>query len=1028
MKLKFKSVTIATLIMVMSFGVMSNNAWAAEVIQEGTVSEEEQKEISAKFQEEEIVPSGEAEEKVLETIESKNKKETEYEVALNSTSETSAHMWYQFNGNIDIRGYRDGNLVQTTYSNAGYTTALSCDGENSELCFNENGDTAKHSSGLTVTPNVSFSKDGSYVIVKYVVKNPTSNRKTYSLAVCADVDIESDDYASVYKTNNGFKMMNTSNSTTYYLICRNISGMSNSNTRWIGYYSERMENAYVDSSNDEYIGSDSGLALSWKDKTIGPNNTATFMFQVGIGDTGEIEDYYETGKGFVIGEDNNSFNHNWMDFFNGTKLSKQEIYDNFPLDPLHVLANLWISTNPKKIVDCGKDIYYVVDTSSEPKLFTYAISDNYDRLFSNADKKTKSDIQKNMNKKWDGACHGIAISMAIASQDVNLSQAGITNNYHNAGKPKDNKKLRDTIHYYSLSQYTSKGKDTKKYNKPGYFGSLFGEKDELHSFLSALVEEGRKSQKEQKPFVFSFRTKDEGHSIVAYNLKELGNDMYEISLYDENCNYSSKISIDLAQDTFSFKEGNGDANNDHSSHDKNDCTSLSYISIDDLFGTISTLSVEDDLSGCQIISISANKKCKIENNAGEYIFYDGNQYNGTMKVYDIDVLGENANAEIRFYVDPYESLSMTDFDEEIELTATIGEKYYSIKNEGGNTVTVGSDQIDITGSKYIFDIYVSDAVSNTDMMSVSAEATGNVTVATQDGVLLVEPEKLINNTIITSFEDNDTNEEAISGNVTNIEITNDGDNDIAIDSVVSAKSLLDKDIVIKDIENQVYTGKKIEPEININNNTTQLNKGTDYEVNYSNNINAGTAIVKIVGKGNYTGERNITFKIDPTNISDINVISKNQTYNGKAKTPAITVKHGNNVLNKGTDYTLSYTNNVNAGKAKIIVTGKGNYTGTKITTFKIKKASQTLKLNVKKKNYKAETLKNKKVKFTIKVSKRKTPITFKVIKGSKKCISVSKKGVVTMKKAKKGIYKVKVTAKSTKNHYKAEKIVTIKVK
>lgn len=76
-----------------------------------------------------------------------------------------------------------------------------------------------------------------------------------------------------------------------------------------------------------------------------------------------------------------------------------------------------------------------------------------------------------------------------------------------------------------------------------------------------------------------------------------------------------------------------------------------------------------------------------------------------MKVYDVDVLGENSNSDIRFYVDSYESLSMTEFDEEIELTAVIGEKYYSVKNEGGNTVTVGSAQIDITGSKYVFDIY-----------------------------------------------------------------------------------------------------------------------------------------------------------------------------------------------------------------------------------------------------------------------------------------------------------------------------------
>ena len=69
-----------------------------------------------------------------------------------------------------------------------------------------------------------------------------------------------------------------------------------------------------------------------------------------------------------------------------------------------------------------------------------------------------------MNKEWNGACHGIAISMAIASQDSNLCQ------------------------------YTPKGKATEEYNRPGYFGSLFGKKDELHSILDALVEEGKKSE------------------------------------------------------------------------------------------------------------------------------------------------------------------------------------------------------------------------------------------------------------------------------------------------------------------------------------------------------------------------------------------------------------------------------------------------------------------------------------------------------------------------------------------------------
>ena len=60
-----------------------------------------------------------------------------------------------------------------------------------------------------------------------------------------------------------------------------------------------------------------------------------------------------------------------------------------------------------------------------------------------------------------------------------------------------------------------------------------------------------------------------------------------------------------------------------------------------------------------------------------------------------------------------------------------------------------------------------------------------------------------------------------------------------------------------------------------------------------------------------------------------------QTWTGSAITPSPTVKWNGATLTKGTDYTLSYSNNVNVGTATITVTGKGDYSGTKSMTFKI---------------------------------------------------------------------------------------------
>lgn len=78
-------------------------------------------------------------------------------------------------------------------------------------------------------------------------------------------------------------------------------------------------------------------------------------------------------------------------------------------------------------------------------------------------------------------------------------------------------------------------------------------------------------------------------------------------------------------------------------------------------------------------------------------------------------------------------------------------------------------------------------------------------------------------------------------------------------------------------------------------------------------------------------------RIDLTNAV---VTASNQTYNGSAKTPTPTVTlNGSTVPSSG--YDVSYSNNTNAGTATIIITGKGDYTGTASGTFNIAKANPT---------------------------------------------------------------------------------------
>ena len=90
-------------------------------------------------------------------------------------------------------------------------------------------------------------------------------------------------------------------------------------------------------------------------------------------------------------------------------------------------------------------------------------------------------------------------------------------------------------------------------------------------------------------------------------------------------------------------------------------------------------------------------------------------------------------------------------------------------------------------------------------------------------------------------------------------------------------------------------------------------------------------------------------------ISDLTVIVADDeyTYDGTAKTPAVTVKDGNTVLTLNTDYTVTYQNNVNAGKGTVTVTMKNVYnsttrsfyTGTDEYEFTIKKSDTTTSLS-----------------------------------------------------------------------------------
>ena len=137
------------------------------------------------------------------------------------------------------------------------------------------------------------------------------------------------------------------------------------------------------------------------------------------------------------------------------------------------------------------------------------------------------------------------------------------------------------------------------------------------------------------------------------------------------------------------------------------------------------------------------------------------------------------------------------------------------------------------------------------------------------------------------------------------------------------------------VADQTYTGEALKPEAAVTLSGCALVAGTDYDVAYADNVDAGIASVTVTGRGNYAGTANGTFTIAAASIGDAVVSVADQTYTGEALKPEVSVTLNEKTLVAGADYDVAYVDNVDAGIASVAVTGKGNYAGAATGTFTI---------------------------------------------------------------------------------------------
>lgn len=177
-----------------------------------------------------------------------------------------------------------GDSVQTTFNDKGYFSVLNVNGTEANI-KNCSGSL----NGVSVQTKLSYISNGNYVKISFEATNTSGSAKTIGIATYADIQIADNDYAPITNLsgNRGFTMTDGTKY-TFTFLGRNSYGVTDVDTYWFGQFQIREENkwnnsqTYVYGSTTERQG-DSGMAFSWKNRTIQNGEKLIFSVAIGIG-------------------------------------------------------------------------------------------------------------------------------------------------------------------------------------------------------------------------------------------------------------------------------------------------------------------------------------------------------------------------------------------------------------------------------------------------------------------------------------------------------------------------------------------------------------------------------------------------------------------------------------------------------------------------------------------------------------------------------------------------------------------------
>lgn len=559
-----------------------------------------------------------------------------------------------------------------------------------------------------------------------------------------------------------------------------------------------------------------------------------------------------------------------------------------------------IKNDPEKYqyggkIDWKKHIYFVLkkhnnsfDHSTDNFVKDY--STGYaDKLLEKAKKKSEKErLEKRIKEKWEGSCFGIETSIIQNKRN----RLGYNKDFYFLDKPINDSKLLNIINYYQLTQYLDAFSPTAKTQKGN------SKSTSLKTFLESLVTQVKKDEQNENLSIFDYfyntngKGENSGHAVIlcGYEYGDFDRDgkkehrlqIYDCNHYDHSGYDYIYVSDDYTSFTYTSPMGDG-------IRLENCYTELNYVSSDD----ISTkdyyklgLSPFDD-----IIITPVPGMDNMVGSAGTTT--TSNKI--TLNVYaDEPFTMANAKGELLCYNGKSIYGTMTVYD------------YRRVGSQNPEIyITVDpSDYFSVSGTN--------------DRFYFGAEIDGHYYAAKSNGAQKVILSKK-------------NGVEVKGNNLFTFEVTK--GTDLENSDLISVSGTAQADVCLNNDGNKVrFTSDKDCSDLKV-----ETYKDTDKkEQSIQQKANSVT----------FTDDQDDTIKID-TKKKKINSCQislrtgGNYIYDGKEKKPEVIVKdEDSKQLTLSKDYTISYSDNVNAGEGKITLTGIGNYEGQAVQKFSIEKAEQ----------------------------------------------------------------------------------------